>query len=118
MEHVNHCDYNKEAGFTVDRMYKNGVDVIVLESALPIYWTIDPLSACDLLSIHVPYLFRLAAPYFSGRFSVKKGENVLQNLVRIHERMRKITLKRKSMKIQLFFLLDKRPFGRHCIRKF
>ena len=54
--------YNKEAGFAGDRTYTNGVDAVVLESALPIHWTIDPLSACDLLSIHVPYLFRLAAP--------------------------------------------------------
>uniref|UniRef100_A0A914D9I9 Uncharacterized protein n=1 Tax=Acrobeloides nanus TaxID=290746 RepID=A0A914D9I9_9BILA len=29
----------EEAGFAGDRTYKNGVDVVVLESALPIHWT-------------------------------------------------------------------------------
>uniref|UniRef100_A0A914DUI7 Uncharacterized protein n=1 Tax=Acrobeloides nanus TaxID=290746 RepID=A0A914DUI7_9BILA len=50
-------NFNKEAGVAGDRTYKNGVDIVVLESALPIHWTIDPLLACDLLIIHVPYLF-------------------------------------------------------------
>ena len=53
-------NYSKQAGFAGDRTYKNGV--VFLERALPIHWTIDPLLACDLLSVHVPYLSRLAAP--------------------------------------------------------
>jgi hypothetical protein len=96
---------NKEDGFAGDRTYKNGVDVISLESALPIHWIIDPLSACDLLSIHAPYLFRLAAPLLIDIRGEKLGGHPL---ITIHiSRLQKWCLNKKFFRQFIPTILNK-----------